>query len=168
MLLPIFVSLCFMNEILRMQGVTGWEVTEEMWDTWNVERVEAWEWPVCGDMSWPPSPVTGQGNSVSSESDEKPHWAQLSQPDDVCLLAFTDVNIPEKLFLTISPRLVKMSPVHLEIADWQLPFLGLSRSNSSHSNNYLDSKQGLSSYTFNETSSKSKYVCLSSRYLKFL
>ena len=131
-----------------------WLTGEEMWETgWrNVERVEAWEWPwpvMCGDMSWPPEGQRrGPGNSVSSESDVKPLSAL---PGWWCLPPgiYRCQHPRETILNNLSSSLQsgEMSPVHLEIADWQLPFLGLSRSNPSHSYNYLNSKQGLSLLT---------------------
>lgn len=144
-----FLSLCFMNAMgsLRMQTVTG-----DVGD-WMVECWESWGLGVACDVWWHELTTRegrprGPGNSVSSESDVKPLSAL---PGWWCLPPgiYRCQHPRETILNNLSSSLQsgEMSPVHLEIADWQLPFLGLSRSNPSHSYNYLNSKQGLSLLT---------------------
>ena len=152
-----FLSICFMNAMgsLRMQAV--WLAD---WRQRRCERLDGGMLrelrPGSGHGLW--CVVTwadhqrgqrrGPGNSVSSESDVKPLSAL---PGWWCLPPgiYRCQHPRETILNNLSSSLQsgEMSPVHLEIADWQLPFLGLSRSNPSHSYNYLNSKQGLSLLT---------------------
>ena len=99
------------KEVVQISPLLSLSERGMCWESWGLGVVTG-----TGDVWWHELTTRekGQwhrGRGELSESDVKPS-SQLSQADDVCLMAFTDVNIPEKLFLTISPRLSNLVKCH--------------------------------------------------------